>query len=148
MQLEQKREYAMPFHAVIDTNVIISALISKKEDTATVKVIRAVLEGYITPLFTHEILEEYDEVLHRNKFHLREKTIQKLLTAFRVFGAEVFPKPTLEILPDMDDLVFYEAALEVEGAYLITGNMKHYPARDFIVSPADMMRILNDDIRA
>ena len=69
-------------------------------------------------MFTREILEEYDEVLHRNKFHLREKTIQKLLTAFRVFGAEVLPKPTLEILPDMDDLVFYEAALEVEGAYL------------------------------
>lgn len=138
----------MSFYAIIDTNVIISALLSKKEDTATVEVMRAVLGGTITPLFTREILEEYNEVLHRNKFHFREEAIQKLLNAFRVFGAEVFPKPTGELLPDMDDLVFYEAALEVEDAYLITGNMKHYPARDFIVSPADMMRIINDDITA
>lgn len=48
-------------------------------------------------------------------------------------------------LLDMDDLVFYEIAMEKrdDGAYLVTGNQKHYPVRDFIVTPAEMMEILN-----
>ena len=31
--------------AVIDTNVVVAALLSKKSDTATVKVIKAVMDG-------------------------------------------------------------------------------------------------------
>jgi len=44
-----------------------------------------------------------------------------------------------------DDLVFYEVAMEKrdDNAYLVTGNRKHYPVRDFIVTPAEMMEILN-----
>ena len=44
----------------------------------------------------------------------------------------------------MDDLVFYEVAMEKrdDDAYLVTGNQKHYPIRDFIVTPAEMMEII------
>ena len=57
----------------------------------------------------------------------------------------MFPRSTGEILADMDDLVFYEVAMEKreDGAYLVTGNQKHYSVRDFIVTPAEMMEILN-----
>ena len=49
-----------------------------------------------------------------------------------------------EILIDMDDLVFYEVVMEKreDDAYLVTGNQKHYPIRDFIVTPAEMLEIL------
>ena len=52
---------------------------------------------------------------------------------------------TGEILVDMDDLIFYEVAMEKrdEEAYLAMGNQKHYPVRNFIVTPAEMMSILN-----
>ena len=44
----------------------------------------------------------------------------------------------------MDDLIFYEVAMEKrEDAYLVTGNQKHYPVREFIVTPTEMMRILD-----
>ena len=45
---------------------------------------------------------------------------------------------------DMDDLVFYEVAMEKhdDDAFLVTGNLKHYPVKDFIVTPAEMLRIL------
>ena len=134
----------MTYYAVIDTNVFISALLSKNPDAATVKVLRAVLDGRIVPLFHSEIMAEYDEVLHRNKFHLREESIQVVLTAVRMYGVEVFPQPTGEILVDMDDLIFYEVALEKrdDDAYLVTGNQKHYPIKDFIVTPAEMMEIV------
>ena len=134
----------MTYYAVIDTNVFISALISKNSDAATVKVLRAIFDGSIVPLYHNEILAEYDEVLHREKFHFKEKSIQMVLTAVKDFGVEVFPQPTGEIFVDMDDLIFYEVAMEKrnDDAYLVTGNQKHYPIRDFIVTPAEMMEII------
>ena len=134
----------MKYYAVIDTNVLLSALLSKNEASATVKVLDAVFDGKIIPLYHQNILAEYDEVLHREKFHLWEKVIQTVLDAFRQYGVEVFPQPTGAVLIDMDDLVFYEVALEKrdDDAYLVTGNQKHYPFRDFIVTPAEMMKII------
>ena len=131
-------------YAVIDTNVFIAALLSKNSDAATVKVLRAVLDGRIVPLYHNEILAEYDEVLHREKFHFQEKSIQMVLTAVKEFGMEVFPQPTGEILVDMDDLIFYEVAMEKrdDDAYLVTGNQRHYPIRDFIVTPNEMIKLL------
>ena len=131
-------------YAVIDTNVFLSALISKKEDSATVKVFEAVLQGRITPLYHQEILQEYDEVLHRKKFNLKEDSIRNLMDTIIKFGIQVFPQQTGEIFIDMDDLIFYEVALEKrdEDAYLVTGNQKHYPIKDFIVTPVEMMEIL------
>lgn len=135
----------MKYYAVIDTNVIVAALLSKNHDAATVQVVGAVFDGQIIPLYHQDILEEYDDVLHRDKFHLKEETIQLVLQAVRQFGIEIFPEPTGEMLPDMDDLVFYEVAMEkrADDAYLVTGNKKHYPVRDFIVTPAEMIEILN-----
>lgn len=134
----------MQYYAVIDTNVLLSALLSKREDSATVKVLNAVFDGIIIPLYHQDILAEYDEVLHRGKFHLQEKLIQKILDAIRQYGVEVFPQPTGAILIDMDDLVFFEVAMEKreDDAYLVTGNQKHYPLRDFIVTPAEMIKII------
>ena len=134
----------MEYYAVIDTNVLLSALLSKNEDSATVKVVDAIFEGKIIPLYHQDILTEYDEVLHREKFHLQEEVIRTVLNAVRQYGVEVFPQPTGAVLIDMDDLVFYEVAMEKrdDNAYLVTGNQKHYPFRDFIITPAEMMAII------
>ncbi len=134
----------MEYYAVIDTNVLISVLLSKNESAATVRVLDAVFEGKIIPLYHKDILNEYAEVLHRKKFRLQEEVIQVVLGAIREYGIEVFPQPTGAILIDMDDLIFYEVAMEKrdDDAYLVTGNQKHYPFTDFIVTPAEMMEII------
>ena len=136
----------MKVYAVVDTNVLVSALLSKKEDTATVRVMNELFGGRIIPLYHKDILAEYSEVLRRRKFHLQEAAIQLVLNAVIQFGIEVFPQPTGEILIDMDDLIFYEVAMEKrdDDAYLVTGNQKHFPVRDFIVTPAEMMKILDE----
>ena len=54
--------------AVIDTNVLVSALLSSHEDAATVQVVGKLFSGEITPLFSEDILAEYNEVLRRKKF--------------------------------------------------------------------------------
>ena len=131
-------------YAVIDTNVFIAALLTKNNDSATVKVFEAIADGLITPLYHKDILSEYAEVLRRPKFKVSEQKIQAVLGLIIKYGVEVFPKPTGEVLIDMDDLIFYEVAMEKrdDDSYLVTGNQKHYPMRDFIVTPAEMIQIL------
>lgn len=132
-------------YAVIDTNVFVAALLTKNNDSATVKVYDAIADGLITPLYHMDILEEYAEVLSRPKFKFSKERINAVLDMIVKYGVEVFPKPTGEILIDIDDLIFYEVALEKrdDDSYLVTGNQKHYPVRDFIVTPSEMMDILN-----
>lgn len=140
----------MPCCAVVDTNVIVSAVITKDPHSPTRKILRAMLSGEIIPLYHADILAEYEEVLSRRKFHLNPETVRIVVEAVRQFGVEVNPRPTGEILVDMDDLIFYEVAMEMrkDDAYLITGNQKHYPVRNFIVTPAEMLEILkNSSIR-
>ena len=65
----------MKIYAVIDTNVIVSALLSHYDDAATVRIIRKIIVGDIVPVFNDDILNEYSEVLNRSKFDFPEGTI-------------------------------------------------------------------------
>ena len=47
-----------------------------------------------------------------------------------------------EEFPDPKDAVFYEVALSKDDAYLITGNTKHFPRTPIVVTPAEMLEIL------
>ena len=134
----------MKYYAVYDTNVLISALLTRHSDSATAQVVDAILNEMIVPLYSQEILEEYDDVLHRSRFSFSEERIQVFMNMIQQFGREVHPTPTGEILPDMDDLIFYEVVMEKQDhdAFLITGNIHHYPGKRFVVTPAEMMAIL------
>ena len=135
----------MNWYAVIDTNVLVSALLSSHDDAATVLVIGKLLSGEVIPLFSDDILKEYNEVLRRTKFHFSEETICILLQTIEKYGERVVPTSTGELLPDIKDLPFYEVVLEKQedNAYLVTGNMKHFPARPFIVTAKEFLDILS-----
>ena len=134
------------FFAVIDTNVIVSALISKNIDSNPGKVFRAIVQERIVPLYNDEILAEYRYVLSRPKFHLAPALIETVLKAIIVDGLNLDRVPAIGIdFPDPKDVVFYEIAISKENAYLVTGNIKHFPAMSFIVTPAEMVEMLGDD---
>ena len=61
------------------------------------------------------------------------------------YGVLVEPKTVDEILTDMKDMPFYEVALEKQSdsAYLVTGNLKHFPSKSFIVTAKQMLDIIN-----
>ncbi|MBR6266152.1 MAG: putative toxin-antitoxin system toxin component, PIN family [Bacteroidales bacterium] len=132
----------MKFYAVIDTNVLVSALLSNKSDAATVKVLQSVENGEICPLIHEEILEEYEEVLGRVKFRLLSHLTHYVIQKIKEVGLESGRVPTSEDIPDAKDIVFYEVTLSKDDAYLITGNKKHFPHKPIVVSPAEMMDIL------
>lgn len=135
----------MRCYAVIDTNVLISAVISKKSDAATVKVLRKVFDGSICPIYNSKILEEYNEVLRRPKFHLQEQTITVAISAIKQFGVELNPTTSSEIMIDEDDRIFLDTAMAFEGAFLVNGNMKHFPSLPVVVSPKQMLDFVSDE---
>lgn len=61
------------------------------------------------------------------------------------FGERIVPSPTREPLPDMKDLPFYEAVVEKQkdDAYLVTGNLKHFPIKPFVVTAKEFLNILS-----
>ncbi|MBO7586547.1 MAG: putative toxin-antitoxin system toxin component, PIN family [Bacteroidales bacterium] len=132
----------MKYYAVFDTNVLVSAMITHNSDSATVRVMEQVVKGRVIPLFNDEILLEYQEVLHRSKFNLREEDVLNMLDLFVDNGCWAGREATDIPFPDADDIVFFEVAMSKEDAYLITGNIRHFPKTPKVVTPAEMLEIM------
>ena len=129
------------FYAVFDTNVLVSALMSRRADSPTVVLLDYVLDGRIVLLFNEDILSEYDEVLHRSKFDFSDERIQAVINLVKT-GIHLDPTVSDEDFPDPDDRVFYEVALTKDDAYMVTGNLKHFPKSPIVVTPAEMIKIM------
>ena len=132
----------MKIYAVIDTNVIISALLSRNNDSATVRIMEHLYDRNIIPVYNDEILEEYESVLRRPKFNFTEEQIIATLKALKEGGMTSERLISNENFPDPKDVVFYEVALSVEESYLVTGNIKHFPKKPFVVTPAEMLQVI------
>ena len=131
-------------YAIIDTNVIVSAYYSNKISNPAI-IIASLLEGKIIPLFNKEIIDEYKDVLSRSKFNFSPKIIADFLTAFLSHGLEMKGEKVHGFdFPDPKDVVFYEVKMSKDDAYLVTGNIKHFPKEPTVVTPAEMVRILKD----
>ena len=134
----------MKIYAVIDTNVIVSALLSRFKNTSTVQLMQHLILGDITPIYNDDILAEYYSVLTRPKFNLPEQLIDETLEVIRKFGINLSRHEVEELLPDPKDIVFYEVALANEDSFLVTGNTKHFPKEPFVVTPAEMLHIIQE----
>lgn len=130
--------------AVIDTNVIVSALLSRNnKESNTSRVFEAILDGRITPLYNEEILDEYKEVLGCSKFPFYKEDVEMVEILMVTVGLKLGRTTSLEgVFPDPKDVVFYEVTLSKDDAYLVTGNIKHFPRKPFVVTPAEMVSIL------
>lgn len=136
----------MKYYAVIDTNVLVSAML--KWDSVPGNIMELAFSGPVIPVLNEEIFNEYREVLLRPKFHLTEEIVNDVLEVINEKGIFVDAQ-TLDIeLPDHKDRVFYEVVMEErkdEDAYLVTGNIKHFPVKPFIVTPRQMLDIILSD---
>lgn len=131
-------------YAVVDTNVLVSALLSRHADASTVKVVEAFQERKFKLLFNREIFSEYYDVLLRPRLKLPEEKVQKLISQIGSDGIASNRLHSDEHFPDPKDVVFYEVAMSKEDAYLVTGNKKHFPNKPIVVTPAEMVEILKE----
>ncbi len=137
----------MRYYAVIDTNVLVSAML--KWDSVPGTVLELTYGGTIIPLLNAHIVREYRTVLARPKFHLTQEIFDGAVGEIERLGLYV-DADSLDIeLPDPKDRVFYEVVMEgrkSEDAYLVTGNIRHFPEKSFVVTPRQMLDIILSDM--
>ena len=136
----------MKYYVAIDTNVLVSAVL--KSHSVPGSIVELAFDGPIIPILNEAIEKEYREVLSRPKFHLPEDLIEGIMSTFHKRAIYVDAEHLDVELPDPKDLVFYEVVMEErkeEEAYLVTGNIRHFPNRPFIVTPREMLDIILRD---
>ncbi len=111
---------------VVDTNVIVSALISSRGNEALV--LAAINQGLLTPLFSLEILAEYREVLLRPKFSFPSLEVEALMDLLGRCGKIVATSGIRHVSSDPEDDKFIACALTGRAQFLVTGNKKHFPS--------------------
>lgn len=135
----------MRYYAVLDTNVLVSAML--KDTSIPGQVVVEALIGGIIPLYNNEILTEYADVLARPKFQFDKMDVRLLIDTIIKRGIPVDAGPIEDVLPDPKDTVFYAVTMEkkkTDDAYLVTGNEKHFPKVPFVVTPREMLKILRE----
>jgi len=133
----------MRCYAVLDTNVLVSALLK----TASVpgQVLAEALLGDIIPVLNEGIIEEYEDVLNRPKFRFDKRLVQVFMDELKRRAVYADVGIIDGEVSDPKDVVFYAVLMEKrreEDAYLVTGNLKHFPMRTYIVTPREMLDIL------
>ena len=120
---------------------MVGALLSKHDDSAVAQVINLVADNVIVPLYSKDIINEYKEVLFRAKLAIDPSKANYIVDLIINRGISVEPTTSNLSFVDPDDLVFYEVALtkKEEGAYLITGNKKHFPNEPMVVSASEFL---------
>ena len=104
-----------------------------------------VASGVLELFYDSRILPEYRSVLFRPKFCFNKANIDSLLDQIKSCGHIVAAQPLRIRLPYTYDEPFLEVALQGKANCLVTGNLKHYPAKRrsnmTILSPSDFLKL-------
>jgi putative PIN family toxin of toxin-antitoxin system len=128
---------------VVDTNVVVSALLKPQSNPALI--LSLFIRGDCMVCLSKEIFTEYEEVLAREKFRrLEEARVKELLSIFKRRALWVVPKVSInDVAKEPADNTFLECALEAKADFLISGNIHHFPAKQFhhthIVTPVEFL---------
>jgi putative PIN family toxin of toxin-antitoxin system len=122
---------------ILDTNIIISALLSPHGLPA--KILNLVLGGKLTIIYDNHILAEYVEVLNRDKFKLDKESVNLIVDFVTKDGEYVMAELQKIQFTDEDDKAFYEVFKSGGVDYLVTGNKKHFPNEKGIVTVREFL---------
>lgn len=133
--------------AVLDTNVILSALRSR--NGASFEIITRYRQGEFDLHLSQTVFAEYEEVLKREMMPLgfTVAIIDRFLNAIASAATQIRTsslwKPSL---PDPDDEPLAQLAMESKIDYLVTHNLRHFPRERLpevrVVDPKTFLDIL------
>lgn len=127
---------------VLDTNVIVSALLSPSGFSA--KIVSLVLTGEITLVYDNDILSEYISVLGRRKLKINGEAAAFLIDFICKEGEFLPGRAQNIVFADEDDRKFYEVYRNQGVNCLITGNAKHFPHEKGIITPRLFVEKINN----
>ena len=132
-------------YAVVDTNVLVSAALAKNRgESIPLKIFLGITQKKYIPIIDSNIIEEYREVLQREKFNFSLDYQNSFIDEISKYAVNEPVKESGVVLPDMDDKIFYDVAFahQDKKAFLVTGNLKHFPGCPFAISPKDFYELI------
>lgn len=133
----------VPVQAVLDTNVLVSGLLSPYGPPGAL--VDAMLGRRFRIALDDRLLLEYREVLARPKFGFNPMHLESFFLVLS-FQEHVSASPWSHLAsPDPDDTMFLEVAAAA-NVPLVTGNLKHFPGNCrgglSVLSPAEFLKLL------
>ena len=123
---------------VLDTNVLVSGLLNPNRPPAII--LNLVLSTKVQILYDNRMMQEYIEVLHRDKFCFNWESIETLIDYFTDTCEYILAEPTDRKFVDDNDRAFYEVMISGEADYLVSANLRHFPKNKKIISPRDFVK--------
>ncbi len=128
---------------VYDTNVIVSGLLRSGRPSLLLEL---ALQKKVSLFLSPSLLAEYEEVLDREKFIAIRREAGAAIRRLKAVAHLITPDFTLQLLPDPPDNRVLECAVAASADYLVTGNTRHFPFREFrgvkIVTPTEFLAAL------
>lgn len=126
---------------VLDTNVVVSALLSPKGPPAAI--LEGVLEGRWRLLLSPDIFREYKEVLTRPELGFEARNVRLALSRLSSAACWVHPSLVVTACADPDDDILLTCAVDGAASHLVTGNLRHFPRGPFrgiqVLSPRSFL---------
>lgn len=115
----------IPLRLVIDTNVVVSAVLKPDGLQRTVFLLATAKPArwYVTTA----IMEEYAVVLARPELKIRRSLRLQVIQLIKNHTYSVTPSRLPQLTTDPDDNIFLECADAARADYLVTGNQRHFP---------------------
>lgn len=114
--------------AVIDTNVVVSGVLTRQAVSPTARILDGMLAGRFRYLLSTELLAEYREVLLRPKIRRRhrltEADVDVLLTELAANGIVLEPERSRKQRRKRGDEHLWELLAAGASAILVTGDQK------------------------
>ena len=134
--------------AIIDTNIIVSGLITADADSPTARILNGMLKGEIPHLMSEELLIEYAKILRRPKLaglhRLTDGEIDTLLAEIVANAMWREPVPAEEA-PDSDDSHLWRLLASEYGSILVTGDkllLTSPPVGHSVIAPRNYVETL------
>ena len=135
-------------YVIYDTNVIVSSFLKINSIPAKVIDYSFTKNHLVIPIYNNDFFKEYGEVLRREKFNIKEFRIENFLNKLISVGEEINADDIEAELIDKDDIPFYKAFLKKKKTenlvFLVTGNKKHFPINQFILSPREFYELIEN----
>jgi putative PIN family toxin of toxin-antitoxin system len=136
---------------VVDTNVVVSGLLTRDPTAPTARILEAMLAGRFPFLLSIDLLAEYREVLLRPRVRrghgLEDTAVDAILARLAQHAAIRDPVATDERAPDRGDQHLWALLAAAPGAMLVTGDqaLAERPPRGVtVLSPAEFVKLLDD----
>ena len=123
---------------VLDTNVLVSGLLNPNGPPAAI--LNLLVNEKIKLLYDSRILQEYIEVLHREKFGFNSELVEGLIDYVKEEGEYISAEPANIEFRDEYDRMFYEVMTSGKAEYLVTGNSNHFPKYNKIMKPREFLK--------